>query len=879
MILLALTGVAFSQPLPTESLPPATDPGELPPLLKDPALLEFVEAPYPDAARAAQVEGKVLLAIEIDATGAVQRVDVARSTETNVGLEEAAVAAAKQFRFSPAEDTTGPVSVIVEFEYGFVLDAASRSGAQPEPPSGSPPPEVAEAPITLEGQLVEMGTRRPLVGFVVRVEPASLEATTDAEGRYAFRGLPMGVIQIRVVRSGYEALQQPVTLTEGQVTTAKLWLRNQSYQDAGVVGVYRPPSVEVSKRTLSIEEIRRVPGTFGDPIRIIQTLPGAARSPFGTGLLIIRGSNPSDSGVYIDGIRIPYIYHLGGFESVINPDLVGSVDYLPGGFGPRYGRSTGGVVDVRTREEFPERTKVTWSSDLLDSGAMVMGTLGDQNQHGFGVAARRSYIDTILPLFMDEGFIARPIWWDYQAKYQWQGSGEDRFSLLLFGFQDTLVASTPPGFAQSSDADNQGDLGTAYSTHRILATWEHRVSNTVSLFVIPSFGNDSANFGLGNTWSVDQSQWLAEVRAELPWEPSAHVRIVPGVDFIGGWSEFAVEIPFDPAQFAETDPLAERQPYTVQDTQTGWGPDAYLFAELRPLAELDRLLITPGLRFNFLSIPGEYDIYSFDPRLSGRFAVFPTGRVKGSLGLYHQPPLPYQSYRRDDKPVELGFERSVSGSLGWEQDIGPAIQVEVEGFYKGLDRLIVSNPNFASLDDQFFTNDGAGRVYGIEILLRHAPHDRFFGWLSYTLSRSERRDQPADDWYVFDYDQTHILVVTASYKLPHDFGVSGKAEYVTGNPTTPYSLGVYDIDQDAYQAFAAGAYNSERLPDYWAVSARFDKLFTFRSWQLSVYVDLLNLIHGTNPEFQVYNYDYTESAYIKGLPFLPSPGFEAKFEF
>ncbi len=873
-MLLALTTPAVAQPAPDPTA--ATSEAELPPLVKDPALVTFVEAPYPDAARAAGVEGTVLLAIEVAETGAVTNVSVLQGTGTDLGLEAAAVEAARQFVFSPAEDATGPVPVVIEFGYGFVLDSAATNGAAPELTAPTTPEEL---PVNLDGQLVEMGTRRPLAGFVVRLEPLALEATTDADGRYTFRGVPAGPVTIRVVRPGFAALEQAVVVSTTELTTAKLWLRNESYASAGVIGYYRQESAEVSKRTISMEEIRRIPGTFGDPIRVVQTLPGAARTPFGTGFLVIRGSNPEDSGVYVDGIRIPYIYHIGGFESVINPDLVAAVDYLPGGFGPRYGRSTGGVVDVSTRREFPERTHVTWSTDLLDSGALVMGTVGKKNEHGFGVAARRSYVDAILPLFLDDGFVAKPSWWDYQAKYQWQGDGPDELSVLVFGFEDVLIASTPPGFAQSTDADGQGELGTKYSTHRVLVRWEHPLSESLAFHLIPSFGRDYASFNLGNSWSIVQEQWLTEIRAELPWTPNEHVKIVPGIDFVGGVSPFAVTLPFNPEQFAETDPLAEREPYVIEDVQTGWGPDLYLLTELRPLADPDRLLLTPGVRFNFVSIPGEYDIYSFDPRFAAKWEVFDGGRLKGSAGLYHQPPQPFQSYRGDELPVELGFERSISGSLGWEQDIGQAVQVEAEVFYKALDNLIVSNPDFDGLEDQFFANNGVGRAYGVEVLARHAPIGNFFGWVSYTLSRSERRDQPNEDWYPFDYDQTHIFVATGGYKLPWDIEVSAKVEYVTGNPTTPYSLGVYDVDQDSYQAFQTGAGNSERLPPYWAVSGRIDKLFTFKSWQLDIYVDLLNALHGVNPEFELYNYDYTEKSYIEGLPFIPSPGFEAKFQF
>jgi TonB family protein len=861
--MIALLAPAFAQEPPP---PPPADPAPAaaPVLAKDPVLLEFIQAPYPEEARVAGLAGSVGLSLEVDETGEVVRVEVVRAA--GHGFDEAAVAAARQFRFSPAEDATGPVPVVIEFSYGFELKPEER-------------PAVAEAPANLEGELLEMGTRRPLADVAVRVEPGGLETRTDPRGRWSFHGVPVGAVSLRVVHPGYDALTQATDVREGQATTVRLWLKNQNYADAGIVGVYRKEQADVTRRTITMEEIRRIPGTFGDPIRVVQTLPGAARSPLGTGLLIIRGSNPEDTGVYVDGIRIPYIYHLGGFESVINPDLVADVDYLPGGFGVAYGRGLGGVVDVTSRDEFPERIRATWSTDLLDSGGMVMGSLGRRDQHGFGVAARRSYIDAVLPAFLDTGFVVSPKWWDYQAKYRWQGGGKWKASLLVFGFRDDLIASTPPGYAQGTDQDTQGDLGTAYSTHRVLAEFERELGRNWSLRLVPAFGRDDASLVIGDSWRLEQGQWMVETRTEAIWTPSPHLRAVAGSDFIGGYADFSILLPYDPAQFAEVDPLAEREPFTISGSQPGYGPDPYLYADWRPLSDPERLLITPGVRFLFVHVPGELAVTGWDPRLAARWALLPTSVVKASVGLYHQPPQPYQSYRGDDQPVELRAEQALSTTLGWEQQLGPAIRADVEGFYKHLDDLIVDNPSFTSLDDQFFTNEGVGRIYGLEVMLRHDRVGPLFGWLSYTLSKSERRDHAGDDWYRFDFDQTHNLVGVAGYHFPHDWEVSVKGQYTTGNPYTPYTFGVYDVDQDLYQGIQSGAWNSERLPPYWSVSGRIDKLLTFRSWQLDLYLDLLNGLHGENPEFQLYNYDYTESTYISGLPFIPSPGFEARFEF
>ena len=868
------------------SAPPAEPPAagaedELPPLLKDPAILDFVQAPYPEAAKAEGVEGSVLLLIEIDATGAITAVEVLGPA--GHGFDEAATAAAWQFRFSPAEDETGPVPVAIEFNYGFVLDAASTEGAVPQE-AASEPVEAAPAPVNLEGTVVEMGTRRPLADFPVRVEPPggeAVETITDKSGHFEFRGVPNATVSVTTIYPGYDRATQSIEVVEGQVTSFKLWVRNQGYRDDDLISVYQKEREEVTRRTLTMEEVRRVPGTFGDPVRVIQSLPGAARTPFGTGLLVIRGANPEDSAVYIDGIRVPLIYHLGGFESVISPDIVEAVDYLPGGYGVEYGRSLGGVVDVKTKTEFPDGKRVAWSTDLLDSGGVIEGKAGKDDQLGFAVAGRRSYINLFIPYFLDDpDTVIEPRWWDYQLKLEHLGLEKGKLSAFIFGFKDSLTASSPGN--QGTDADTQGALGTAYTTHRLLLQYERPLGEHLTFRVTPSAGIDGSDLSLGNDLRLEQTITLFELRSELEWTPSESATVTGGVDFLGGFYDFSVQLPFDPAALGNYDPLAEREPYTLASRGSAWGPDAYLDLSWRPLAERDRLLIKPGVRVNYTTVLDQVTVFSADPRLAARWEVVEHGTLKLGAGLYHQPPQPFEIYRPDGN-VELASERAWSGELGWEHQITGGLSADATVFYKWLDNLIVSNPSFSSLDDPYFFNEGNGRVYGAEFLIRKAPVGRFFGWLSYTLSRSERNDYPDtngdDGWYIYDIDQTHILVLTAGYKLPYDFELSGRFTYVTGNPTTPYAGGVYDIDQDFYYGYQTASRNTERLPPYIAADFRASKLLTFKFWQLELYMDVINAIRGVNPEFQLYNYDYTESRYIRGLPIIPSPGFEAEFHF
>jgi TonB family protein len=809
------------------------------PLLREPELLSFVEAvpPQPPAE-----EIRVLLLLEIDTAGAVSRVEVLRPG--GPGFDEAAVAAALQFRFAPAQDATGPVPVEVEFEYVF--------------PAELPPPEPVPPPLVAEGVLKEMGTKVPIEGAALQVlgpDGAVLaEAKTGEGGHFELRGVPMGTWRLQIRRPGYHNAQEDLVIPEGQVATLTLWARNLSYRDNEVIVVYeREREPETTRRTLSIGEVRRVPGTFGDPVRVIQSLPGAARAPFSGGLLVLRGSNPDDSNVYVDGVEVPLVYHLGGFRSILNPDLISAVDYLPGGYGVRYGRSIGGVVDVRTQDEFPERARAIVRADILDVGAYTEGRAG---KLGFAVGARRAYIDAVLAVALkNQEFQASPRWMDYQLKLAWLPAQTERggeLSLLLFGFDDRLTVKAEELARQ---------VGVGYSTHRAILRWEQPLTDTLTFWAQPSVGAVGTTLAFGTDVSFELRAELLDLRSELDWQPGRLFRAQLGLDGEAARNDFQLFLAGRPVD--DDNPLSEEEPVRLGRPTWQTTPDPYLQATL---GDPETLALVAGARLNLLSRTNHGMQRALDARVSLRAQLLPGGTLKGGTGVYHQPPA----------GIELGrdkaFDRALSTELGWEQQFTPAISADVTGFWrKRMDMETGS----------VFEAPSDGRAYGTELMLRHALVDRYFGWISYTLSRSERTEEPGDPeaWYPYDFDQTHIFTAVSGYRLPLDFEISGRAQYVTGNPYTPFDGGVYLMDRGRWLGFPSADTNGVRQPPYWSVDLRFDKLFTFRHWQLELFLDLLNVVHGDNPEFQLYNYDFTETDYVPGLPFLPAFGAQVEVDF
>ena len=101
--------------------------------------------------------------------------------------------------------------------------------------------------------------------------------------------------------------------------------------DVRVRGVRR----ESGQTSLGGSEVRQIPGAFGDPFRAIESLPGVTPMVSGLPFFFVRGAPPGNTGYFIDGVRIPLLYHLGLGPSVVHPGLIQRVQYLF--FSSRYG--------------------------------------------------------------------------------------------------------------------------------------------------------------------------------------------------------------------------------------------------------------------------------------------------------------------------------------------------------------------------------------------------------------------------------------------------------------------------------------------------------------------------------------------------------------
>jgi hypothetical protein len=186
--------------------------------------------------------------------------------------------------------------------------------------------------------------------------------------------------------------------------------------------------------------------------------------------------------------------------------------------------------------------------------------------------------------------------------------------------------------------------------------------------------------------------------------------------------------------------------------------------------------------------------------------------------------------------------------------------------------LVVADPTTR------YDNGGLGRVIGGDFLLRQRLWKGLFGWVAYTVSRSERKDSPEGPWHLFLYDQTHILTVIVSYKLPWwGLEVGVRFRYATGNPYTPTTGGLRDTTSQNWLALSGEPYTA-RLPSFNQLDLRIDKTWVFNRWKLGLYLDIQNLYNQSNTENLVFGgRQLYQSAGITGLPFFPNIGLRADF--
>jgi TonB family protein len=851
----------------------------------EPQLLEFVDAVYPPQALRAGREGSVVLELLVNAEGGVDTVSVYQALEP--ALDAAAVEAAAGFRFSPAMVEGEPVPVWLLFEYTFSIAQEARriqeyvnfsgvlreKGTRDRVAYASVVVDFPEAPVDTTLSVPWTTYLERIGGFEGQyLETDYLVAMTDSTGRFAFKSLPAGPFRVSFPNAGYELISEEEYLGYDEHLQGRYVIPRTNYDEYEIVVYGKAEQKEVTRQRLNVTEVERIPGFGGDAIKSVQALPGVARPPFVSGDIIVRGSGFEDTRYFLDGVEIPMLFHYGGLKSTYNSSVLSSIDLYPGGFGNRYGACVGGVIEISGRQARRDRWGGALDAGILDSSFLAEGPLGEK--WGLQVTGRRSFIGEVANAALKDNdsfnMAAVPYYWDTVARLDYQRTVDDLWFLTLFAAKDRMeVISNEENVGSSEVSEATDALNMSSYFRRVILGNDRRFGDRVENELRFALGRDNYSANIFGYMSYDFKSDNITLRDELSFKQNDALTWRVGADL--AW----FPLDYDVRALGIGTSLEEK---TFSDL------GGYAGFEWRPT---DRLLLIPGYRYDYYEELAEG---ASSYRLTSHYELNDAHTLSGAVGTYNQSPTPRGQaidplFGNPDLPPTTATHFTVGDS--WR--LTDMINLKTDVYYNLQKQIPLATDSL----DLHYLPDQDARMYGLEVMLRRDQGNRFFGWISYTLSRSERRMPRAprtdiagtwdpDAWRLSEYDQTHHIEAVGSWNLGSTWSGGIRMRYVTGNPTTPV-LG-YESDQYAWDGDTGdyvdllGNYRSGRMGPFFQFDVRLDKKFVYKNWILSTYIDIQNLNYFAynSPEFYNYSFDSSERNTVGGL-LIPTFGIKAEF--
>jgi len=665
-------------------------------------------------------------------------------------------------------------------------DAAA--GGDAAAPGDAGAATAATPTVPLRVRVLEKGTRKPLAGATVVVDGATV-GETGADGKFEQPVVP-GRHHLQIQTAGHDTGDRRVDV--GPTPTDAVELFRLAAPQTGEIyqTTVRTVRPEIPQVNVSGEEARAVAGTSGDPLRVISSLPGVQQIVWPAAIYVVRGANPGNTGFYLDGVRVPALFHIGLGPSAIHPYLIGGVDFYPGGYPASYSGFVSGIMAAHTVAPPADRVHASADVTVYDAGGIITAPW-DDGRGTVAAAARYSYTGAIFSLLAVDSTLR---YGDYQLRAD-HPLGGGQATVFAFGSLDQIgwLNLNVPEYA-------------SLQFHRLDLRWR-----------VPLGGG---RLLVGNTLGAD---WSGSTLFDRP----IHVRALSDAPRIIYDRTFG---PVDAQAGADGNLqsfLADVPDFGRQPSDLGRSRGALsLGAHATLTLHAGRLTLSPAVRGDLFAEQGVQRAI-VGPRLDAAFRATDRLTIKASGGRFAQmPSLPvsvagFEAFGLAD----LGLQTSLGGSLGVETTLPRAFTLGVTGYAAQLRLTDVRDIDLTMIDPGApdFLVSRQGRAYGAEVLLRRADRGRLYGWLAYTLSWSLR----ADDNGVFgrsDWDQRHIFNMVAGYRFQGGYSAGARVHFNTGRHAPIIGTG--------------GDY--EDLPAFYQLDLRVERRYVFDRFVMALYADFAN---------------------------------------
>jgi len=684
----------------------------------------------------------------------------------------------------------------------------------------------SQSKYSLHGTIKAKGTGEVIIGATVSVIGNS---TGTASNEYGFYSLTLVAndYTVEISAVGMKTRQLTVSLNKDVKLDILLEEEVTNLQEVTVKATSTGRSLknpQMSVEKINVHEVRTIPVIFGerDILKTIQLLPGIKSAGEGSSGFYTRGGSADQNLILLDEAPVYNASHLLGFFSTFNSDAIKNVTLYKGTMPAQYGGRLSSVLDIKMNDGNNQDLAVSGGIGLIASRLNVEGPL-QKDKSSFLISARRTYADVFLKLGDSSLKKTKLYFYDLNAKMNFILGERDKVFLSGYFGRDVL----------SQDRVARINWGNATGTLR----WNHIFNK--KLFSNTSLIYSNYDYKINvHTESIDYGI-LSRIRdcnlkEELQLYANANNTVIFGVN--------SIYHTIKPGEISVTD----KNGTVTQGLQNRFSLDNAIYANDAWRIN-NKWNLTYGLRISAFTILGKGDYYSLDS--AGRVidtTHYGSGEiVKTYLNAEPRVAVSYQldpmssikaSYTRNTQNLHL-ISNSVSSSptdkwvastniikpeiadqvaIGYYRDLKDReYEINVEAYYKTMQNQIDYRDGA-----EVFTNEaietqllyGKGRAYGLEFLLKKKA-GKLNGWISYTLSKTERKIDGINNnqWYNARQDRTHDIAIVAMYQLNKKWTLSANWIFYTGDAVT-YPSGKYTVDNEVY--FYYSERNGYRMPNY-----------------------------------------------------------------
>lgn len=723
-----------------------------------------------------------------------------------------------------------------------------------------------------------------LAGAQVIVSTTTRGCISDADGYYTVAKLTPGKYILVAIMNGYDTTFAEVTVFSSANSKADFYLKRIAMEEVRIEAK-RKKEGAILGNPIEPKQIYKIPtvGAEADILQYIQILPGVVFSGDQGGQLYIRGGSPIMNKVTLDGMTIYNPFHSIGLFSVFETDLIKSADVQSAGFGAQYGGRISAVVDIKTRDGNKNRLTgkvgvTTFTSKMLLEGPLKRFKKGSSNS-SFVLSYRNSYLrqsSRLLYRYANPDKLPYNFG-DFFAKYSLNSASGGYANLYAFRFSDDVNFPNTTRYNWVSSGFGGKYLvvpdqaKTRLDGYFLYSRYEIKQLEKDALPRKSSIGGFNIGMNFSYIFRKDQFKW--------------------GLEMNGFQTDFV---------------LYNSNKRLIQQLEST--TEINTFANYR--LNRKKLNADMGLRWQYYASLGNA---SLEPRIQGRYTIFPWLSFKFAAGLYSQNLLSAISDRDvvnlfygflsgpdnlpttfNGKPVTHRLQKARHAVGGLEWFLSKKLSVNTEVFIKRFDQITNINRDKLFNDDLFNRDKPArlrqdfiienGDAYGGDITVKY-EYKKWYVWTVYSLTYVNRFDGLIKYQPIFDRRHNANILVTYSLDKQNPTEISARWNFGSGFPFTQTQgyFEKFNFNQGLSSDYVSGngslgilyaPINGGRLPYY----HRLD-LSVKRTWRKKDGREFQGVFSVTNVynRDNIFYFDRVNNIRVDQLPFLPALGVNYKF--